>query len=241
MLENSKVNSDIGEYDNNHSINNYSDATKRISYGYPPGAGGRRDFDYNELDNINIGRVQNDNRFSFDSRVRKKKVNFKMNSIGSLSKFSRSENNNSEIESVGKRKDPDKSGYSNRPITQNFHTPIIPDGFNMNDINLEQINSIDSQETKDEFDFCTKINNKERECDNDYETNDLFIKIKIQEFNNAFYTLVSIASALIYHDLNTYGSNYAAYENNKQLYDLSIVTSIMITSIGVLMFSINLI
>jgi hypothetical protein len=90
-----------------------------------------------------------------------------------------------------------------------------------------------------ELDFIEKIENEEKEqCDNDYDANELFCKIKLEEFHCAFFTLLSIASGMIYHDLNTFGQKfYSIYKNHKDYYDMSIYISSIFVSIGVLMFS----
>lgn len=98
--------------------------------------------------------------------------------------------------------------------------------------------SISKKYTK-ELEFVNKIKEKEKECDNDYERNDLFIKLKNEEFNCAFYTVLSITTALFYHDMNTYPESYTIYTSNKDLYTMALKFLLITTTINSLLFSKN--
>ena len=81
----------------------------------------------------------------------------------------------------------------------------------------------------DLLNFNTQLNN--------YEMNELFNKLKIEEFNCFFYTICSILSSMIYHELLRSKEEFITYQNNPNLYDLSIFTLLMVVSLSCLLFS----
>jgi uncharacterized membrane protein (DUF485 family) len=89
-----------------------------------------------------------------------------------------------------------------------------------------------------DLNFVDEIKNSEKDILDDYETNECFIKLKLEEFNTALYTFMSIASALLYHDFKNYPENYSNFKNNHEFYNLVLKLSIIMVSLSVLMFSI---
>jgi hypothetical protein len=51
-------------------------------------------------------------------------------------------------------------------------------------------------------DIYNKIMLAEQECDNDYETNEMFRKLKLSEYTTSFFTCITIIAGLVYHDIN---------------------------------------
>jgi hypothetical protein len=99
-------------------------------------------------------------------------------------------------------------------------------------IGVTQINEINELN-----ELCEDINKKEKQCDNDYETNDLFIKMKILEFGCFIFTIISISSALIYYELKASPANFDSYNDEKSMYDLGLNFSTILCSVGSLLFS----
>lgn len=87
------------------------------------------------------------------------------------------------------------------------------------------------------YDFLDRIIKSEKESDNDYETNECFLKLKVLEFNCSLYTLISIGSGVLYYELKQYGEGFKAFKDNKQLLDASITFTLLLVSIGVILFS----
>lgn len=114
--------------------------------------------------------------------------------------------------------------------------------------NIEEINNkveknIDSgrndeQQKKEREDIknIIKENSKDLE-ENDYLLEDLFLKIKVTEFNISFFTLVSMVCSLIYHEIKTYSADYAIFTKNKELHNTCINFCLIMTTISVAFFS----
>ena len=81
----------------------------------------------------------------------------------------------------------------------------------------------------------------EVDCDNDYEINECFNKLKIQEYCTALATFVSLVCALLYHDLkNTFKEKNELGQNRR--IDKAIIEGYLICeSISVILFSKNII
>lgn len=58
--------------------------------------------------------------------------------------------------------------------------------------------------TMKEGDIIGNIMSAERECDNDYETNDCFLKLKMEEFNTAYCTIITIISTVFYYEYTNF-------------------------------------
>lgn len=98
----------------------------------------------------------------------------------------------------------------------------------------------DQEEFKDEFKFIENIKKSEEfNCDNDYDTNEYFIKLKVIESNTALYHFISISSGVMYHELKTYPENFTSVINNIDLYNTSLNFLLILVSVGVLFFSKN--
>lgn len=201
----------------------------------------------NENNDDNVGRIEGDNDYKFNLE----KFNFK-NNISAIENETGQNTTRANLINRTLNQNQNKNQKNNSISLKNERSknpsqiPVTPDAFNLNDMMMETYNeknikfkteTVSQDTTNDDFGFVQKINKNEQECDNDYETNDLFVKLKIEEFHCAFYTFVSICSALIYHDINTYGASYDTFTKNKGLYDLSLNVSVIIISLGVLMFS----
>lgn len=103
--------------------------------------------------------------------------------------------------------------------------------------NLDNTRSSDIIEGEFNLNFINQIKRKERSEINDYTSNDYYIKLKIEEFNTAIYTLVSIISGLLYHELKNYGENYESFTKNSELLDKAIDACLIMVSVGVFLFS----
>lgn len=99
-------------------------------------------------------------------------------------------------------------------------------------------------EKKDKENTCYSdedmVMKEEEECDNDYERNDCFIRLKLEEWNTSYYTLVTISSALMYHDRTKIPYQDGIVSTNKDLYNATINLSLIFTSISVVFFSKNI-
>ena len=71
--------------------------------------------------------------------------------------------------------------------------------------NSKSKNDLEEEQRKQEREIYDDIMKTEVDCDNDYEINECFNKLKIQEYCTALATFVSLVCALLYHDLkNTF-------------------------------------
>jgi hypothetical protein len=67
--------------------------------------------------------------------------------------------------------------------------------------------------------------------------NELFNKLKIEEFNCFFYTVCTLFNCIIYHELISAKEDYTSYQNKSEIYDLSIITLLIVNSVTCLLFS----
>jgi hypothetical protein len=177
-----------------------------------------RAFNVNEKDRVE--RVEKDNlQFEIDnvnfnnfSKINQQGNTFYNSKINETMPNTTKENllNRTEKNLISQlKKNPNKiEGHKSKQPSQ---IPITPDTCNLNDIVIEKLeeSKIAQDNTKDELAFLDEIIQKEHDCYlNDYDISDYFRRIKIEEFNTAFYTFISIASGLIYHELNTNGPTY---------------------------------
>lgn len=102
-------------------------------------------------------------------------------------------------------------------------------------------NDLEEEQRKQEREIYDDIMKTEVDCDNDYEINECFNKLKIQEYCTALATFVSLVCALLYHDLkNTFKEKNELGQNRR--IDKAIIEGYLICeSISVILFSKNII
>ena len=80
--------------------------------------------------------------------------------------------------------------------------------------------------------ITTIIQTEQEKCDNDYETEEYFLKLKLEEFNTAFYTLVSITCGMLYHNLTT-------NDINTPFTQLTQTITLILITISVVLFNLS--
>ena len=96
-------------------------------------------------------------------------------------------------------------------------------------------NGYNAISTGNELPFIKNIiQNEQEKCDNDYETEEYFLKLKLEEFNTAFYTLISITCGMLYHTSTTNDNN-----NNKPFTHLTQTITLMLITISVVLFNLS--
>ena len=107
--------------------------------------------------------------------------------------------------------------------------------FSTSILNTED-NTNKPERTQKARDIYKKILQDEQSNDNDYEINECFRKLQIQEFNTCFFTIVNLLSVYLYHDNN---NDEEFKKNNLKLYKICVNFSLVICSISVVCFSKN--
>ena len=107
--------------------------------------------------------------------------------------------------------------------------------------NSKSKNDLEEEQRKQEREIYDDIMRGGGGCDNDYEINECFNKLKIQEYCTALATFVSLVCALLYHDLkNTFKEKNELGQNRR--IDKAIIEGYLICeSISVILFSKNII
>jgi hypothetical protein len=107
-----------------------------------------------------------------------------------------------------------------------------------NEKSMPKYNSVD-HDGKD-FKFIRDIVQSEKLSNfDDTLINDYFTRIKVEEFNTAFYTFVSIISGLIYHELKTNSNEYTTYIDSPDIFNLARDISLIFVSVGGFFFIIS--
>lgn len=116
---------------------------------------------------------------------------------------------------------------TNRSISESLH------------LKSESKNDLEEEQRKQEREIYDDIMKAEVDCDNDYEINESFNKLKIQEYCTALVTFVSLVCALLYHDLkNTFNAKKELGQDRP--IDNTIIRGYLICeSISVVLFSKN--
>jgi hypothetical protein len=78
------------------------------------------------------------------------------------------------------------------------------------------------------------IQNEQEKCDNEYETEEYFLKLKLEEFNTAFYTLISITCGMLYHNSIINDNN-----TNKPFTHLTQTITLILITISVVLFNLS--
>lgn len=78
------------------------------------------------------------------------------------------------------------------------------------------------------------LQNEQEKCDNDYETEEYFLKLKLEEFNTALYTLISITCGMLYHNSITNDNN-----NNKPFTHLTQTITLILITLSVVLFNLS--
>ena len=79
------------------------------------------------------------------------------------------------------------------------------------------------------------LQNEQEKCDNDYETEEYFLKLKLEEFNTALYTLISITCGMLYHNSITNDNN----NNNKPFTHLTQTITLILITLSVVLFNLS--
>lgn len=97
----------------------------------------------------------------------------------------------------------------------------------------------DEEQRKQEREIYDDIMKAEVDCDNDYEINESFNKLKIQEYCTALVTFVSLVCALLYHDLKNTFNEKKQSGKDRPIDKIIIEGYLICESISVILFSKN--
>jgi hypothetical protein len=145
-------------------------------------------------------------------------------------------NSNSEIKSINRveadtiRDDPPYSINSSSLDSSSNYTKFSTSLLNTED------NVVKVEKAQKARDIYKNIIEAETSNDNDYEINECFRKLQIQEFNTCFFTIVNLLSVYLYHDTK---NDEGFKTNNLKLYKICVNFSLVICSISVVCFSKN--
>ena len=125
----------------------------------------------------------------------------------------------------------------------NLNSAILKRGLKKHDnfSTKKRVRSIIQQEIHDpttsQLGFLDNIYDHENKPENEFETMECFIKLKVEEFNTTLFTILSIGSSLVYHDLNNYGGDFI---KNPELLNKFIIGSIIICSVCNILFLVSM-
>ena len=143
-------------------------------------------------------------------------------------------NSNSEIKSINRveadiiRDDPPYSVNSSSLDSSSNYTKFSTSLLNTED------NVVKVEKAQKARDIYKNIIEAETSNDNDYEINECFTKLQIQELTTCFFTFVCMMSVYLYYDVK----NNTKFKNkNPNLYKLEVNFSLVISSISVICFS----
>lgn len=157
-------------------------------------------------------------------------------------RFSLSFTDSSLVSPSSSSKIKDKDASTPNDITSRSQTKSVnslndkADSLNTEQQNLSEGNLKNKSEIETEM-IASIIQSEQEICDNDYETNEYFLKLKLEEFNTAFYTLISIICGIIYHDLTNYHTQLST--KNMELYNKSKSVTLILTSVNVILFNLS--
>ncbi len=142
-----------------------------------------------------------------------------------------------------KVKDDNKSNYSYNYDQENNKSEDISVDFldDMDSVNKEKEKAKKEEEKKKKEEAKKDIKDlleekEERNTEqNEYILEDLFLKLKVSEWNICIFTLTSMLCSLIYHDVKTYPSD--SIIKDKKLQDICINFCLIMTTISVIFFS----
>lgn len=107
---------------------------------------------------------------------------------------------------------------------------------NIADLTKSIMKEEDEMPFEEELKFLEDFVKKETSMEDEYETQQHFIKIKIDEMVSFLYAFLAIGSALIYHELKNNGDKYAL---DLKTLDYAITIAILVVSVSVGFFSNN--
>ena len=143
-------------------------------------------------------------------------------------------NSNSEIKSINRveadtiRDDPPYSINSSSLDSSSNYTKFSTSLLNTED------NVVKVEKAQKARDIYKNIIEAETSNDNDYEINECFTKLQIQELTTCFFTFVCMMSVYLYYDVK---NNTKFKKKNPNLYKLEVNFSLGISSISVICFS----
>ena len=143
-------------------------------------------------------------------------------------------NSNSQIKSINRveadtiRDEPPYSINSSSLDSSSNYTKFSTSLLNTED------NVVKVEKAQKARDIYKNIIEAETSNDNDYEINEYFTKLQIQELTTCFFTFVCMMSAYLYYDVK---KNESFKKKNLTLYNLEVNFSLGISSISVFCFS----
>ena len=167
----------------------------------------------------------NNNKNNKNNKINKKNntnnLNNKSNSIESSSKKSSSSNKNS-YDEESKNSSKNENNNNNNNLDSS--------------INHDYIKKTKSQQ----FEINNIYFNENEKINNDYDLNEYYIKLKIQEFNGAIFTLVQMISGIIYHCLYYFPNKDGIYKYNSKLFDFTKNFILIMCTVTALLYILSL-
>lgn len=177
---------------------------------------------------------------------------FELNTLKHKEDIKEEEEKEGELEDdiqIESNKDIERIKNSNNEISNNNETSglkVVPSTiFNNNEKNPPNyIRKTMSQfKILKEGEIIRNIMTAEKECDNDYETNECFHRLKLEEFNTAYCTIVTIVSSSFYHEYTNF-SNKKLYSEKPYFYEclcdiclaLTLISSILFSKISIIVY-----
>ena len=163
----------------------------------------------NLITNINSKENKKDNNNNKIDNNKKKFFSNKSNSIINSGKSSNSKNSSDE--------ESENSKKINNSIENNQKKDENLNNFDNNKRNNNYVKSSKSQQYEVNNIYFSEI----EKIENDYDLNEYVLKLKIEEFIGAFFTLVQIISGIIYHCLYYFPNKNGIYKYNNKLFEFS--------------------
>jgi hypothetical protein len=152
---------------------------------------------YNNNNNLSL------NNYNLDESVNIEKINIKKSRQPSLNYISRIRKDTHNLKNI--LSDSLKSDFLSIEDDYSDSSSFSMSSSSLNSSMKNNNTSILSTRIKAQKpkEIYNKIMLAEQECDNDYETNEMFRKLKLSEYTTSFFTSVTIIVGLVYHDINT--------------------------------------